>query len=207
MKKLKYLIALMMFLLCPGFMQAQVVIEDEDDEDDIELVDEDDEDDEDDEEDIDDLDDEDDVEDDEDDGDVIHTEEDAVFVRNAKGENEEIDVPEALTFELDSILVGAGCSPEGETYLSKESSHTDEMICSGSACPAQTVSSASTAAFISAPRRIHGRYLPIFVWVLSTMVPIIGSLTPSQIRAIGVRISKKVDFMPSTSVRYFARNE
>ena len=120
MKKLKYLIALMMFLLCPGFMQAQVVIEDEDDEDDIELIDEDDEDDEDDEEDIDDLDDEDDeddMEDEEDDGDVIHTEEDAVFVRNAKGENEEIDVPEALTFELDSILYDYST----RTYLTMDS--------------------------------------------------------------------------------------
>ena len=106
MKKLKFLIALMMFLLCPFIAQAQIVIDDQDDEDDVELVDEDDEDDEDDidDEDIDDEDeDEDDIDEDEDDGDVLG-EDEAVFVRNAKGENEEIDVPEALTFELDSIL-------------------------------------------------------------------------------------------------------
>ena len=119
MKKLKFLIALMMFLLCPCIMQAQVVIDDQDDEDDVELVDEDDEDDEDeediDDEDIDDEDDED-IDDEDDDVDVVHSDDDAVFVRNAKGENEEIDVPEALTFELDSILYDYS----SRNYLAKD---------------------------------------------------------------------------------------
>ncbi|MBR5657087.1 MAG: transglycosylase SLT domain-containing protein [Prevotella sp.] len=44
------------------------------------------------------------MDEDEEDGDVVHSDDDAVFVRNAKGENEEIDVPEALTVELDSML-------------------------------------------------------------------------------------------------------
>ena len=56
----------------------------------------------------------------------------------------------------------------------------------------------STTALDSAPMMIQGRYLPILVLVLSTMVPIIGSLTPSQMRASGVSSSKKPSFSPST---------
>ena len=48
---------------------------------------------------------------------------------------------------------------------------------------------------------IHGRYFPIRVRVLSTIVPIIGSLIPSQILASGVRISKNASFNPSTELR------
>lgn len=102
MKKLNFLIALMMFLLWPCLTQAQVVIQNQDDEDDVELVDEDDDEE-------DEMDDEDDEEDDEedadeDDGTLTPIDEESILVKNAKGEDEEIDVPEALTFELDSML-------------------------------------------------------------------------------------------------------
>ena len=65
--------------------------------------------------------------------------------------------------------------------------------------------SAKITAFEHAPIIIHGRYLPIRILVLSTIVPIIGSLMPSQIRAIGVKISKNAAGISSTSVKYFAR--
>ena len=60
---------------------------------------------------------------------------------------------------------------------------------------------ASTIAFEAAPIKIHGLRLPNFVFVRSTIAPIIGSFTPSQILARGAKISRKADFMPSTFVR------
>ena len=59
-------------------------------------------------------------------------------------------------------------------------------------------SSHKTTALQTAPITIHGLYLPNFVRVLSTIVPIIGSLIPSQILAIGVNKSKKPSFNPKT---------
>ena len=67
--------------------------------------------------------------------------------------------------------------------------------------PKDVNKSESTMAFEAAPMIIHGLYLPIFVLVLSTIVPIIGSLTPSQILASGVKISKNASLRPSTLER------
>ena len=50
----------------------------------------------------------------------------------------------------------------------------------------------------SVPGGYGGVFGPFFVLVLSTIVPIIGSLIPSQILAIGVRRSKNASLRPST---------
>ena len=66
---------------------------------------------------------------------------------------------------------------------------------------AYIVDNDKTMALQHEPIRIHGRYLPIFVFVLSTIVPIIGSLIPSQIRARGVMRRRNPSVSPSTLVR------
>ena len=60
-----------------------------------------------------------------------------------------------------------------------------------SAKPGLLKSRQSTIALSKAPVSIHGRYLPILVLVLSTIMPIIGSLMPSQSLASGARMSRK----------------
>ena len=65
----------------------------------------------------------------------------------------------------------------------------------------------SATALSTAPHIIHGRNLPNFDFVLSTIVPIIGSLMPSHIRARVGTISRKVALSRRTSVKYFVRNE
>ena len=109
MKKKFWIFALM--LLFPFCMQAQVVVDnpEETDEDDVELVDEDDEDDEDidDADNIDDEEDADDEEDIDDEEDGVISDEDIVVINDDddnKDDDLEIDVPEGLTFEVDSLL-------------------------------------------------------------------------------------------------------
>ena len=116
MKKKFWIFALM--LLFPFCMQAQVVIDNkEKTDDDVEIVDEDDEDDED-IDDADDIDEEDDIDEDEedideededfdDDEDDVISDEDIVVINDDdddKDDDIEIDVPEGLTFEVDSLL-------------------------------------------------------------------------------------------------------
>lgn len=109
MKKTFWIFALM--LLFPFCMQAQVVVDnpEETDEDDVELVDEDEEDDEDidDADNIDDEEDADDEEDIDDEEDDVISDEDIVVINDDddnKDDDLEIDVPEGLTFEVDSLL-------------------------------------------------------------------------------------------------------
>ena len=103
MKKTYWIIALLM-LFCTSSLQAQVVVEDPEKTDDVETIDEDDEEDE---EDIDDadLDDEEEGED-EDELDEPISEDDIVVVNDddEDGDDLEIDVPEALKLEVDSLL-------------------------------------------------------------------------------------------------------
>ena len=64
---------------------------------------------------------------------------------------------------------------------------------------AQNVSM-SMMAVMGAPKSSHGRKRPQRVWVLSVRVPMMGSLTASQMRDTSIRVATALMPMPNTSV-------